>query len=389
MASVALDGVTKTYPGGIVALRDVDLHVEDQELVALVGPSGCGKSSLLRVIAGLEATDQGVVRMDGRPVDQLAPRQRDVAMVFQGESLYPHLSVSENLAFPLRMREVATEEIVRRVAQVADQLGITDLLTRKPATLSGGQRQRVALGRAFVRRPKVFLLDEPFSNLDAHLRRQLREELRHIRRQWTATTILVTHDQHEAMSLGDRVAVMSAGQIHQCDSPQQLLACPANQFVGSFIGDPPMSFVRGAIQTRDQQPPDFSSPGLTFQLTNDQAEILGAHSSQNVELGIRPGSIRRWDDLSPDAQLAGAKLAFFSARILTSNLVGDGWETRLQLREQGELMCRSARMLGESGQEGRFVFDPRAVFFFATGDESTATRGQNLMVSYEPKVRGM
>lgn len=389
MASVALDGVTKTYPGGIVALRDVNLHVEDQELVALVGPSGCGKSSLLRVIAGLEATDQGVVRMDGRPVDQLAPRQRDVAMVFQGESLYPHLSVSENLAFPLRMREVATEEIVRRVAQVADQLGITDLLMRKPATLSGGQRQRVALGRAFVRRPKVFLLDEPFSNLDAHLRRQLREELRHIRRQWTATTILVTHDQHEAMSLGDRVAVMSAGQIHQCDSPQQLLACPANQFVGSFIGDPPMSFVRGAIQTRDQQPADFSSPGLTFQLTNDQAEILGAHSSQHVELGIRPGSIRRWDDLSPDAELAGAKLAFFSARILNSNLVGDGWETRLQLREQGELMCRSARMLSESGPEGRFVFDPRAVFFFATGDESTATRGQNLMVSHESKVRGM
>ena len=231
MASVALLGVTKTYPGGIEALRDVDLHVEDQEFVALVGPSGCGKSSLLRVIAGLEATDQGAVQMDGRPVDQLAPRHRDVAMVFQGESLYPHLSVSENLAFPLRMRKVAPEEIVRRVAQVADQLSVTDLLTRKPDTLSGGQRQRVALGRALIRRPKVFLLDEPFSNLDAHLRRQLREELRHIRRQWTATTIFVTHDQHEAMSLGDRVAVMSHGQIHQCDRPQQLLACPANRWI--------------------------------------------------------------------------------------------------------------------------------------------------------------
>ena len=166
MASVALNGVTKTYPGGIVALCNVDLHVEDQEFVALVGPSGCGKSSLLRVIAGLEAADQGVVQMDGRPIDQLAPRHRDVAMVFQGESLYPHLSVSENLAFPLRMRKVAPAETVRRVAQVADQLGVTDLLTRKPDTLSGGQRQRVALGRAFVRQPKVFLLDEPFSNLE-------------------------------------------------------------------------------------------------------------------------------------------------------------------------------------------------------------------------------
>lgn len=229
--------LTKRFGKGAAVLRHVSLTSGDREFISLVGPSGCGKTTLLRIIAGLESADSGNVLVDGNAVDELPPRDRDVAMVFQGESLYPHLSVYENLAFPLRMRRHPTDELTSIVRSTAAQLGVGNLLDRMPNTLSGGQRQRVALGRALVRKPKVFLLDEPFSHLDAHLRRQLRAELQRLRPEWAATTLFVTHDQREAMMLGDRVAVMSEGEIHQLDAPDKIRESPATSFVESFVAD--------------------------------------------------------------------------------------------------------------------------------------------------------
>ena len=231
-----LENLTKHF-GKICAVRAVNMASCEHEFISLVGPSGCGKTTLLRIIAGLESADGGSVIVDERIVSELPPKDRDVAMVFQGESLYPHLSVYENLAFPLKMRNRSADEINSLVKSTASQLDVGDLLRRKPNTLSGGQRQRVAIGRALVRKPKVFLLDEPFSHLDAHLRRQLREELKRLRTDWTATTLFVTHDQREAMMLGDRVAVMNDGEILQFDVPQAIRDSPATDFVASFVTD--------------------------------------------------------------------------------------------------------------------------------------------------------
>lgn len=231
-----IQNLTKRF-GSQEIIRNLSLSVADREFVSLVGPSGCGKTTLLRIVAGLESADAGSISITGQSVLEKPPRDRDVAMVFQGESLYPHMSVGGNLAFPLKMRGRTSEEITSVTQSIAAQLGLEKLLDRMPNSLSGGQRQRVALGRALVRNPKVFLLDEPFSHLDAHLRRQLREELRLLRKDWTATTLFVTHDQREAMSLGDRVAVMHDGEILQFDSPNQIRAAPANDFVAEFLAD--------------------------------------------------------------------------------------------------------------------------------------------------------
>ncbi len=379
MASVTVNHVSKTFPGNVVALRDVNLQVEDQAFISLVGPSGCGKSSLLRVISGLESPDVGSIEMDGQVVDALPPRRRDIAMVFQGESLYPHLSVIGNLAFPLRMRGFSRQDISQRVTSVAEQLGVSELLSRMPNTLSGGQRQRVALGRALVRSPRLFLFDEPFSNLDAHLRRQLRDEFRRIRREWTVTTIFVTHDQQEAIALGDRVAVMHQGEILQCDTPRQLLDYPANRFVASFIGDPPMNFVSGTIQTVGPSS-SFQSACLKFQLSNHLARALGNAASGDVELGIRPEAIHLAGDSPLDAELGNP--IPFSAQVLDRDQVGGVWETRLLCNELLELKCRSTRPLGEPGRSSDFVFDADAVFFFASN--GLGSHGRNLMISSEP-----
>jgi multiple sugar transport system ATP-binding protein len=231
-----LKNLTKHF-GKVSAVRDLSMVSGEHEFISLVGPSGCGKTTLLRIIAGLESADGGSVIVDERIVSELPPKDRDVAMVFQGESLYPHLTVYENLAFPLKMRNRPADEIKSLVKSTASQLDVGDLLERMPNTLSGGQRQRVAIGRALVRKPKVFLLDEPFSHLDAHLRRQLREELKRLRTDWTATTLFVTHDQREAMMLGDRVAVMNDGEILQFDVPQEIRDSPATDFVASFVTD--------------------------------------------------------------------------------------------------------------------------------------------------------
>jgi multiple sugar transport system ATP-binding protein len=243
MARLELDRVTKRFGRDAVALREVSLAVEDGELLAVVGPSGCGKSTLLSIVAGLEAPSAGEVRIDGRTVTALSPRERDVAMVFQSYALYPHMSVRRNLAFPLEVARAGRREIAERVAEVSALLGLDALLERRPGELSGGQRQRVALGRALVRRPKLFLLDEPLSNLDAALRISVRAELKKLHQRLGATFVYVTHDQAEAMTLADRIAVLRDGAVEQVGTPREIYGSPATAFVAGFVGTPPVNLV--------------------------------------------------------------------------------------------------------------------------------------------------
>jgi sn-glycerol 3-phosphate transport system ATP-binding protein len=245
MAQVRLEGVTKEFAGGVCALSEVSLEVPDGEFLVLVGPSGCGKTTALRLIAGLEKATSGTITIGGQVVNGISPRDRDIAMVFQNYALYPHMTVRRNLAFPLRERRTPRPEIERRVAEISAILGLDELLKRRPAQLSGGQRQRVAMGRALVREPAVFLLDEPLSNLDAKLRVQMRAELKRLHQRLGITTVYVTHDQVEAMTLADRIVVMSAGKTLQIGAPQEIYARPVNLFVAGFIGSPAMNLLRG------------------------------------------------------------------------------------------------------------------------------------------------
>ena len=247
MAEVRLDNVTKRW-GDFVAVNDQSLHIEDKEFLVLLGPSGCGKTTTMRMIAGLEEPTSGDIRIGERVVNDLLPKDRDIAMVFQNYGLYPHMSVAENIAYPLKVRGVAKDEIGPRVERAAAQVELTDFLHRRPKALSGGQRQRVALARAIVRTPTVFLMDEPLSNLDAKLRVTMRAELKHLSRQFQVTTVYVTHDQIEAMTLADRVAVMEHGVIRQLGTPKEIYNDPANLFVAGFIGSPAMNLVRGRIE---------------------------------------------------------------------------------------------------------------------------------------------
>jgi ABC-type sugar transport system ATPase subunit len=247
VATVSFINVNKYYPGGYHAVRDLNLEVGDGEFVVLVGPSGCGKSTTLRMLAGLEEISSGEIRIGDRRVNELEPGRRDIAMVFQNYALYPHMTVRQNLAFGLKMRRTPREEIERRTAEAAETLGIAELLDRRPRELSGGQRQRVALGRAIVRQPQVFLFDEPLSNLDAKLRVQMRAEIAALHHRLKTTMIYVTHDQVEAMTLGERIVIMDVGVVQQADAPLTIYRKPANKFVAAFIGSPPMNFLAGEL----------------------------------------------------------------------------------------------------------------------------------------------
>ncbi len=247
MAQIAITNVEKTYPNGFRAVKSVSLDIADGSFVVLVGPSGCGKSTTLRMVAGLEDVTGGTISIGGRIVNNVHPKDRDIAMVFQNYALYPHMSVYKNMAFALKLRRVARDEIDRRVREAAATLGISDLLDKKPAVLSGGQRQRVAVGRAIVREPKAFLFDEPLSNLDAKLRVSTRAELKALHQRLKTTTIYVTHDQEEAMTLGDRIVVMSRGEIQQEGPPLEVYRSPVNRFVAAFVGTPPMNFIDGTL----------------------------------------------------------------------------------------------------------------------------------------------
>jgi multiple sugar transport system ATP-binding protein len=281
MADVLLDGITKVFGQDVVAVDDVSLHIEDGEFMVLVGPSGCGKSTILRIIAGLEEVTAGEVRIGDRDVTDLPPKQRDIAMVFQNYALYPHMTVEENLGFGLKLRRVSKQEMGRRVREVARTLALDRLLQRKPAELSGGQRQRVAMGRAMVREPKAFLMDEPLSNLDAKLRVQMRAELARIRDRVRTTTVYVTHDQVEAMTLGDRVAVLKDGVLQQVDTPQRLFSSPANLFVAAFIGSPSMNLVAATVR-------DGTVSFAGFTLPLPAGRDLATDRGRTLILGIRP-----------------------------------------------------------------------------------------------------
>jgi multiple sugar transport system ATP-binding protein len=252
MAAISLHGLSKVYPNGVVAVRDVELEVVDGEFLVLVGPSGCGKSTLLRMIAGLEEVTAGALLIDGRDITDFQPRQRDIAMVFQSYALYPHMTVRKNIGYPLKLAGVGAAELEARVDEAARLLQLEAVLDRKPGQLSGGQRQRVAMGRAIVRKPSAFLMDEPLSNLDAKLRVQMRAEICRLQREFRTTTIYVTHDQVEAMTMGDRVAVLNGGQIEQCDRPRDLYDRPANLFVAAFIGSPSMNLFPARVERHER-----------------------------------------------------------------------------------------------------------------------------------------
>ena len=289
MAKVILKDVWKIFDKNVVAAREIDLEIVDQEFMVLVGPSGCGKSTTLRMVAGLEEVTRGEIYIGDRLVNDVLPKDRDIAMVFQNYALYPHMTVYDNMAFGLKLRKFPKAEIRGRVEEAADILGITDYLDRKPKALSGGQRQRVAVGRAIVRRPSVFLFDEPLSNLDAKLRVQMRAEISRLHNRIQATMIYVTHDQVEAMTMGDRITVMKDGIIHQVDTPLNLYNHPANRFVAGFIGSPAMNFLPGRI---------VANGGLAFEgemgslpLSGEDAASMTPHAGKAVLLGIRPEDI--------------------------------------------------------------------------------------------------
>jgi multiple sugar transport system ATP-binding protein len=286
MAQVVLKDLNKKYDE-VHAVKDVNLHIRDKEFVVLVGPSGCGKSTTLRMVAGLEEITAGEIAIGDRVVNDLPPKDRDIAMVFQNYALYPHMTVYDNMAFGLKMRKFPKAEIEKRVQDAADILGIRELLKRKPRQLSGGQRQRVAVGRAIVRHPQVFLFDEPLSNLDAKLRVQMRVELKRLHDRLETTAIYVTHDQVEAMTLGDRVVVMKDGWIQQVGEPLELYGKPANKFVAGFIGSPAMNFAEVTVSEEGGQV-FVTNPGLRAAVGPARAERMRAYKGQTVTLGVRP-----------------------------------------------------------------------------------------------------
>jgi multiple sugar transport system ATP-binding protein len=290
MARVVIEHVHKIYPGGVTAVRDANLVIDDREFVVLVGPSGCGKSTTLRMVAGLEEISSGSIYIDGKKINDVPPKDRDIAMVFQNYALYPHMTVYKNMAFGLKLRRFPKDEIDRRVREAAEILSIESLLERKPKELSGGQRQRVAVGRAIVRKPKAFLFDEPLSNLDAKMRVQMRMEINKLHTRLASTMIYVTHDQVEAMTMGDRIVVMKDGVIQQVDAPLDLYNKPVNQFVAGFIGSPPMNFFRGIIEAHGGGL-RFVADGLLLRLEESDTIRLGEHAGRAVVFGIRPEDI--------------------------------------------------------------------------------------------------
>ena len=358
MAHVTLEGVRKVYDNGFVAVHGVDLVVEDGEFVVLVGPSGSGKSTTLRIIAGLESLSGGQLAIGGRVVNDVPPNERDIAMVFQSYALYPHMSVYDNMAFALKLRKLPQAEIEERVRQAAGILGITAMLERRPRQLSGGQRQRVAIGRAIVRQPRVFLFDEPLSNLDAKLRVQMRREIARIRRELKATVVYVTHDQVEAMTLGDRIVVMNEGRVEQIGTPLELYDHPETLFVATFIGSPAMNLIDGAA--RLEETPRFvaaEDKGFTIPLTTEQRERLAAAAPQRLVAGIRPEDFR----VVNAGRTTGSGI---SAQVDASEPLGN--EVLLYLRAAGQDVTVRAEphTLPRSGDRLSLEVDPAQVHYF-------------------------
>ncbi len=337
MAEITLRGITKRYPDGTEAVHDVDLDIADGEFVILVGPSGCGKSTLLRMIVGLEDISSGELSIGGTVVNDLGPKDRDLAMVFQNYALYPHLSVRENMAFPLRIAKVPDAEVTRRVDEAARVLELTELLDRKPANMSGGQRQRVAMGRAIVRDPKAFLFDEPLSNLDAKLRVQMRTEIARVQKRYGTTTVYVTHDQTEAMTLGDRVAVLRKGIVQQVASPKELYTRPANLFVAGFIGSPAMNFFPAEI--------DGSTVKLPFVELQLPDGVRPPAGGTQLVAGVRP---EHFQDATHVSDVEKAHGAVFTTHVDRVEWLGSELFAYLPMTTSGSSQIRS---MSEVAQE--------------------------------------
>ena len=366
MAGLTLKGIYKKYPGGVVAVSDVNLEIRDKEFIVLVGPSGCGKSTTLRMIAGLEEISEGELYIGDRLVNDIAPKDRDIAMVFQNYALYPHMTVFDNMAFGLKLRKVPKAEIERKVNEAAKILDLTHLLDRKPKAMSGGQRQRVALGRAIVRSPKVFLLDEPLSNLDAKLRAQMRTEIAEIHKKLGTTFIYVTHDQTEAMTMGDRIVCMKDGFVQQIDTPQNLYENPVNKFVAGFLGSPQMNFIDAELKEEyGQFIVEFGATngrGNRYQIIVPESKVnedLGNYVGKEIILGVRPESIH-----DEEMYLSNASTGVIDANVEITEMMGA--ETYLYLLCEGiPLTARvSPRSTARPGDDIKVAIDPNRIHIF-------------------------
>ncbi len=368
MASVTLKSIYKKYAGGVVAVSDFNLEIKDKEFIILVGPSGCGKSTTLRMIAGLEDISEGELFIGDKLVNDVAPKDRDIAMVFQNYALYPHMTVFENMAFGLKLRKVPKPEIKRKVEEAATILEIEHLLDRKPKALSGGQRQRVALGRAIVREPQVFLLDEPLSNLDAKLRAQMRTVIAKLHKKLGTTFIYVTHDQTEAMTMGDRIVVMKDGFVQQVDSPTNLYLKPCNQFVAGFMGSPQMNFVDAKLAKNDDAYTVTFGENYTIDLPEAKADAatLEAYVGKDVIMGIRPEAIH-----DEEMFLSAAKTGIIETTVDVVEILGS--ETFLYLScGMIPLTARvSPRSTARPQDTIKVAIDPNKVHLFDRDTEKT------------------
>ncbi|MBR3593818.1 MAG: sn-glycerol-3-phosphate ABC transporter ATP-binding protein UgpC [Clostridia bacterium] len=377
MASLSLRNIYKKYPGGVVAVSDFNLEIKDKEFIILVGPSGCGKSTTLRMVAGLEEISSGELYIGDRLVNDVAPKDRDIAMVFQNYALYPHMTVFDNMAFGLKLRKTSKDEIKRRVEEAARILDIEHLLERKPKALSGGQRQRVALGRAIVREPKVFLLDEPLSNLDAKLRAQMRTEITKLHQRLGTTFIYVTHDQTEAMTMGTRIVVMKDGFIQQVDAPQKLYEFPCNLFVAGFIGSPQMNFIEAKVlKENDDFFVEFGSEdtktraGVKYQIklpaSKNKDNCLEAYVDKEVIFGIRPEHVHNEPEL-----VANLPDGIVEANVEVTELMGA--ETYLYMNCEGQAI--NARVdpssTARAGDTIKIAIDPAKIHIFDKDTEKT------------------
>ena len=377
MASLSLKHIYKKYPGGVIAVSDFNLEIQDKEFIILVGPSGCGKSTTLRMVAGLEEISSGELFIGDRLVNDVAPKDRDIAMVFQNYALYPHMTVFDNMAFGLKLRKTSKEEIRRRVEEAARILDIEHLLERKPKALSGGQRQRVALGRAIVREPKVFLLDEPLSNLDAKLRAQMRTEITKLHQKLGTTFIYVTHDQTEAMTMGTRIVVMKDGLIQQCDAPQVLYDKPCNMFVAGFIGSPQMNFIEGKV-LKDGE--DFfveygsedtkTRAGVKYKIKlpaeKNANDALVPYVDKDVIIGIRPEHVHNEPNY-----LETMPEGIVEANVEVTELMGA--ETYLYMNSEGHSINArvSPANTARPGDTIKITIDPSRIHLFDKETEKT------------------
>ena len=333
MASVKLTNVKKVYDNKVVAVDDFNLEIADKEFVVFVGPSGCGKSTTLRMIAGLEDISGGTIEIDGEVVNDLQPKDRNIAMVFQNYALYPHMTVYDNIAFSLRIKKVPEDEVYQRVTHAAEVLGISEYLLRKPRALSGGQRQRVAIGRAMVRDSKVFLMDEPLSNLDAKLRNQMRAEIILLRKQLDTTFVYVTHDQTEAMTLGDRIVIMKDGFIQQVGSPEEVFEKPHNLFVAEFIGAPKMNIMRTQLVLENGK--YYVTPyGSKMEVDGEPGKLLKAKkvAPGEILLGVRPEHINLVDDAGENT---------INGNVLVNEMMGSELHLHVKVDDENELICRA------------------------------------------------